>query len=445
MSRFPASGGVGQGTPPEGWAGCRGQPGLLTLTRGGNVGRRETAGRLFLQPKARVGPLGGVSVRDRPVPGAGALRGIFRQLLPGSSVPRGCGLSPGSRGLSRSRGPGGQAPLPARRAESRGSSGDRGVQAVPGSRFPRRGATAAGLHVTAMRAAGQPGAGRCGGAPAAEWRLRPRAEGCQVPGRCVPCPSPARPALPSSPNPAGRGSPAAPRGGSAAGGMSCAVPAAGGSALPRSAAAESSQQVGAGVGVGVGAGRPGSALEAGGHMGLSHAGQRLVGGARSPRAFALLSPGGSCGAGRIAGEPAAVRGKLPVAGTGRNQRLFPRRRQSGGHREKRREGRGTAPLAATAGAAGARLSSPALAPPSPCSPRGKAGVKRCPSGGAGAQVPAVGDGVPRFLHQWGSAASPGHLCGLPPLHLAAHLCSGAGGCAAFTGTVQSPEGRGQVL
>ncbi|KAK4823625.1 hypothetical protein QYF61_004358 [Mycteria americana] len=61
--------------------------------------------------------------------------------------------------------------------------------------------------------------------------------------------------------------------------MSCAVP----------AAAEGSQQVGAE--------RRGSALRAGGHMGLSHAGQRRVGGARCPRASVLPCPAGGCGAG----------------------------------------------------------------------------------------------------------------------------------------------------
>lgn len=138
---------------------------------------------------------------SRP-PGLGLSGGFSGRSLPGSAELRGCGLSPGSRRLSRPRGPGGRARLPARGGSDPGRPARGGGATVRaggsrGSRFPGRGAAAGGRHVTAMRAAER---GCRGGAAAA----------APPPGRGVPgagaarggaSPVPPRPALPSSPLP----------------------------------------------------------------------------------------------------------------------------------------------------------------------------------------------------------------------------------------------------
>lgn len=116
------------------------QPGLRTLPRGGHLGRRETAGRLFLQAKARRG-----AGPSRP-PGLGLSGGFSGSSCPAAPCsglcglsPRGCGLSPRCRGLSGSRGTGalaGSGELRLGAAGPGGSSAGRGVRAVPGLPAP---------------------------------------------------------------------------------------------------------------------------------------------------------------------------------------------------------------------------------------------------------------------------------------------------------------------
>ena len=89
VSRSPAPG----GPPREGLDRLRG--GSLASSscrREGIWGEEKLRGGYFCRRKHESGRPEGS--RAQPAPGAGALRGIFRQLLPGSAVPRGCGFPP---------------------------------------------------------------------------------------------------------------------------------------------------------------------------------------------------------------------------------------------------------------------------------------------------------------------------------------------------------------
>lgn len=136
-------------------------------------------------------------------------------------------------------------------------------------------------------------------------------------------------------------------------------------------------------------------------MGLSHAGQRRLRGARCPRASALLFPGGGGRAGSAqVGERAKRRRWRKAAGARRGQRLFPSRGRPG---------------------KGAGISSPLLAPP-PRRPRwSEAGVKRERRFPSGTQLPPARGAL---RHPSGSLPAS-----TPPLRI--RLCCGAEGCAAL--------------